>query len=118
MRHLYERKIRQSPSLSFGDSKNDKLVGYDSGGRNRCCFELDGVVDTPRRTCPSISKRCDHVIASFFEFRKTISLRTVHFAPENNLYPRIFFQQEPTNMLQKLIGVGLAIVEKSNLTAG
>src|SRR5581483_7944816 len=54
VRQLDQRQVGQSARGRFGARQRHKLVGDDGRGGNAQAFELDGVVDTPRRARASI----------------------------------------------------------------
>ncbi len=53
----------EAEHLRFGPSERTELVTAQHDGGNACAIQLDGVVDTPRRTAASIGDGENHRVA-------------------------------------------------------
>ena len=80
-------------------------------------FELDRVVDTPRRARASIGKRVDHDIAARDQLGQTVRFGPAHFALRDKLDVAVAPLEQLTDELQKFVGIGLVVVEQTDAQA-
>jgi hypothetical protein len=109
-----ERQVAQAAGQRFGLGKHKKLIGDQSGGRNSRVFQLNGVVDTPRRARSSIRKGVDDAVASISELMEKIRSRAGHFSSGDDLDTFVSLLQKLADMSEKFVGIGFVIVQQTN----
>ena len=115
MGKLYKRQVAQAAGQTLSLGKYQKLVGDQGGGRNTRVFQLNGVVDTPRRARASISKGVDDDVTSGSELLEKIRSRAGHFSFRDELNTIVSLLQKLAYMSEKFIGIGFVIVQKTNM---
>jgi hypothetical protein len=114
MGKLYKRQVAQAAGQRFSLRKHKKLVGDQGGGCNARVFQLNGVVDTPRRARASIGKGVDDYVGSVGELLEKIRSGAGHFSSGDELNTVVSLLQKLTHMSEKFVGIGLVIVQQTN----
>src|SRR6266478_2933266 len=114
MGKLYKRQLAQAASQRFSLRKHKKLIGDQGEGWNTGVFQLNGVVDTPRRARASIGKRIDYDVATVNELLNAIGLGAGHFSFGDELNTVASLLQKRSDIAEKLVGIGFAIVQQTN----
>ena len=114
MGKLYQSQVAQAAGQRFSLRKHKKLVGDHGGGCNARIFQLNGVVDTPRRARASIGKGVDDDIASVSELLEKIRSRAGHFSSRDKLNTVVSLLQKLAHMSEKFVGIGFVIVQQTN----
>jgi hypothetical protein len=114
MRKLYKRQVGQAAGQGFSLRKHKKLVGDQGGGWNTRIFQLNGVVDTPRRARSSIGKSVDDDVASLGKLLEKIRSCAGHFSSGNELNTVVALLQKLADIDEKFIGIGFVIVQEAN----
>ena len=114
MGKLYKSQVAQAAGQRFSLRKHKKFVRDQGGGRNARVFQLNGVVDTPRRARPSIGKGVNDDVAFVGKFPEKIRSRAGHFSFRDKLNTVVSLLQKLTHMSEKFVGIGFVIVEQTN----
>src|SRR5215813_11561369 len=114
MRKFNQPQIAQSAGRRFGLRKQKKFVGDHGSGWNTRVFQLNGVVDTPRRARASIRKGVDDDVTFVSQLPEKIRSRAGHFSSGDELNTFISLREKLTHMSEKFVGIGFVIVQKTN----
>ena len=114
MGKLYKRQLAQAASQRFSLRKHKKLIGDQGDGWNTGVFQLNGVVDTPRRARASIGKRIDNDVASPAELPKVIRFGAGHFSFGDELNTVVSLLQKLSDIREKLVCIRFVIVQQTN----
>jgi hypothetical protein len=114
MGKLYKRQVAQAASQRFSFRKHKKLIGDQGGGWNTRVFQLNGVVDTPRRARASIGKRIDNDVASAAELLEVIRFGAGHFSFGDDLNTVVSLLQKLSDIGKKLVCIRFVIVQQTN----
>src|SRR4030095_5078801 len=114
MGKLYKRQAAQAAGQRFSLRKHQKLVGDQGGGCNPRVFQLNRVVDTPRRTRASIRKGVDDDVTFVSQFLEKIRSRAGHFSSGDKLNPFVSLLEKLTHIREKFVGIGFVIVQQTN----
>ena len=77
-------------------------------------FQLNRVVDTPRRARASIGKRVDDDVAFAGKLLKKLRSRAGHFSSGDELNAVVSLLQKLAHMSEKFVGIGFVIVQQTN----
>ena len=114
MGKLYKRQAAQAAGQRFSLRKHQKLVGDQGGGCNPRVFQLNRVVDTPRRTRASIGKGIDDDVASVGKLLEKIRSGAGHFSSGDELNTVVSLLQKRADIGEKFVGIGFVIVQQTN----
>jgi hypothetical protein len=117
MRKFYERQIAHAPGQRFSLRKHQKLIGHQGGSRDARLFQLNGVVDTPRRARPSIGKGVDDYVAPVDQLLKTIRYCAGHFSFGYELNVVVALPEQVADIAKKFVCVGFVIVQQTDTPA-
>src|SRR5262245_4301381 len=114
MGKLNQAQLAQSTSLGFRLGKQKKFVRDHGGSGNARVFQLNRVVDTPRRARASIRKGVDDDVTFGSQLLEKIRSGAGHFCSGDELNRFVSLLEKPTHMSEKFVGIGLVIVQKTN----
>ena len=114
MGKLYKRQVAQPASQRFSLRKRKKLISDQGSGWNGRVFQLNGVVDTPRRARASIGKRIDDDVTSAAEILEVIRFGAGHFSLRDELNTGVSLLQNRSDISEKLVRIRFVIVQQAN----
>src|SRR5262245_33681645 len=114
MGKLNQAQLAQSTSLGFRLGKQKKFVRDHGGSGNARVFQLNRVVDTPRRARASIRKGVDDDVTFVSQLLEKIRSGAGHFSSRDDLNPFVSLLEKLTHMSEKFVGIGLVVVQETN----
>jgi len=114
MGKLYKRQVAQPAGQRFSLRKRKKLISDQGSGWNGRVFQLNGVVDTPRRARASIGKRIDDDVTSAAEILEVIRFGAGHFSLRDELNTGVSLLQNRSDISEKLVRIRFVIVQQTN----